>query len=50
MKMMKGTLDEDLSKRWAWDVDGSKPDRMANPTYKIIGNLEGFLGQVNGES
>jgi sarcosine oxidase/L-pipecolate oxidase len=50
VKMMKGTLDEDLKKRWAWDGDGSKPDHMANPTYKIIGNLEDFLDQVNGES
>jgi sarcosine oxidase/L-pipecolate oxidase len=50
VNMMKGTLDDELKKRWAWDVDGSKPDHMANPTYKVIGNLEDFLDQVNGKN
>jgi sarcosine oxidase/L-pipecolate oxidase len=43
IQMMKGTLDEDLRRRWAWDVEGSGPDHMANPTYKVVGNLEDFL-------
>jgi hypothetical protein len=49
VKMMKGTLEEDLKARWAWDANGSKPYHMANPTYKIMGNLEDFLDRVNGK-
>ena len=46
VRMLNGTLESSLAKRWAWDQEGdSSGGRMANPTYQIEADLKDLLDE-----